>query len=94
MAKQLKTKIIHLGKKHGWYFYDHQKNLCMLSFTKVKDSLNMRINVYYSKMIVATCINHPKIGKSQLFRKKVSIKLLEKIFINPRVHTGIGYYKR
>lgn len=42
-------------------------------------------------MTVATCINHPKQGKTQLFRKNVSFDELDKIFKNPRVHTGKGY---
>jgi len=74
----------------GWVFIDHQENIKMLSFKKGCS----RINVYYSKMTVATCVNHPKRGKTQLFRRNVTIKQLKQIFNNPRVHTNIGYYQK
>lgn len=83
-------KIKKLAKVHGWNEHEHQENICMYSFVKG----DARINVYYSKMTVATCINHPNKGKSQLFRRRVDYGLLEKIFSNPRIHTGIGYYTK
>ena len=54
-----------------------------------------RINVYYTTGIVGTCLNHPKYGKTQLFRRNVTTSsgLLD-IFQNPRIHTGTGYYSR
>jgi len=85
--KELKA----LAKKHGWEFHDHQENIGMVSFVKVLSGDPARINIYMTKMTVATCINHPKSGKTQLFRKKVEPKLMEKIFKNPRVHTHKGY---
>ncbi len=81
-------KIQAIAKKYGWREIDHQVNTYMLSFGNVND----RINVYYSKMTVGTCLDHPKKGKTQLYRKKVGQLLLEKIFKNPRVHTSKGYY--
>ena len=83
-------EIRRLGRKHGWEVIDHQKNTFMLSF--VKDF--QRMNVYYSKMTVATCIDHPTKGKTQLFRKAVGLSVLEKLFMNPRQHTDKGYYSR
>lgn len=82
--------IIKLGCINGWVYIDHQENIKMLSFAKDGD----RVNVYYSTMTVGTCINHHKQGKTQLFRKKVSMKMLMQIFKNPRVHTKTGYYKK
>lgn len=79
------------AKKHGWEFYDYQRNNEMLSFVKDIGGHRARINVYVSKMTVTTCINHPKKGKTQLFRKKVDYELLNKIFENPRIHTDKGY---
>lgn len=79
------------AKKHGWEFHDYQRNIEMLSFIKNIGGHQARINVYATKMTVATCINHPKKGKTQLFRKKVDYKLMDKIFENPRIHTQKGY---
>jgi len=82
--------IKDIAKKYEYIEIDHQENIYMISFKKN----DIRINVYYSKMTIATCINHPKKGKTQLFRRGVwDIKLVENIFKNPRVHTDLGYYK-
>ena len=83
--------IKSMAKSHGWDFHDIQENIGMISFVKVISGDPARINIYTTKMTVATCINHPKKGKTQLFRKGVSEKLLNKIFENPRVHTHKGY---
>ncbi len=84
MIETLKKMAI----QYDWTFLCHQGNINMLSFTKG----SARMNIYYTKMTVATCINHPKKGKTQLFRKKISFKELRKLFKNPRQHTRKGYY--
>lgn len=53
-----------------------------------------RINVYYTAGTVGTCLNHPRKGKTQLFRREVSFEELESIFLNPRLHIGKGYYRK
>ncbi|WP_424244363.1 hypothetical protein Dip510_001576 [Elusimicrobium posterum] len=79
-----------LAATNGWAEVDLQENICMISFKRDKQ----RVNVYFSKATVGTAIDHPKKGKTQLFRRNVTPKLLEKIFNNTRVHTGKGYYKK
>lgn len=66
----------------------------MVSYSKEINEGTARVNVYLSKMTVATALNHPKQGKTQLYRRNVDAKLLNKIFINPRVHTNCGYKTR
>ena len=53
-----------------------------------------RINVYYTTGTVGTCINHPRQGRTQLFRRGVSLSMLPEIFRDPRIHTGTGYHRR
>ena len=53
----------------------------------------MKIHVYLKTGTVATCLDHPSSGKTQLFRRNNSIRDIEDIFENPRQHTGRGYYK-
>ena len=89
-----RSDITALAKKHGWRFYDYQDNIGMVSYRKLIGQSLARINVYLTKMTVGTSLEHPKHGKTQMFRKRVSPKLLEKIFINPRVHTGQGYRRK
>lgn len=81
-------KIKQLARQYDWHCIDTQN--VMLSFKKA----DVRVNIYWTKMTVATCVNHPTKGKTQLFRRNVTEKQLERIFKNPRVHTGKGYYTK
>lgn len=84
-----------IAKKTGWRLLDHQENIKMVSFRKwFMDGLPVRINIYLTTMTVGTFLNHPKKGRTQLFRKNVDLDLLEKIFENPRIHSNKGYSKR
>lgn len=85
-----RNELEQVAASYGWEFLDWQPNISMLSFTKP----NMRINIYVTKMTVATCLDHPKQGKTQMFRRNVSDKMMDKIFKNPRIHTNNGYQKR
>jgi hypothetical protein len=71
---------------------DHNNESCVISFRSDGDAT--RINVYYTTGTIGTCLNHPRKGKTQLFRRNVTIELLEQIFMDPRVHTGTGYYRK
>ncbi|KAJ1428053.1 hypothetical protein B484DRAFT_329735, partial [Ochromonadaceae sp. CCMP2298] len=51
-----------------------------------------RVNVYYTTGTIGTAIDHPVMGKTQLFRRNVTRNDLDRIFANPRAHTGKGYY--
>ena len=80
-----------IATKFGYHELCHQENIKMLSFVNG----DVRINVYYSRMTIATCLKHPKKGLTQLFRRNVwEESLLSEIFRYPRKHTGMGYYKR
>lgn len=79
-----------LGKVYGWVQIQHDLNSEMLGFTRK----GKRINVWYTKMTVGTALEHPFKGKTQLFRKNVSMRQMEFLFNNPQTHTGKGYYTR
>lgn len=86
-----KQDILILAQKYQWAFdFNNQPNPLMISVFKD----GMRINVYYTTMTVSTALEHPKKGKTQMYRKNVSANLLEKIFKDPRHHTGKGYFKK
>jgi hypothetical protein len=85
-----KDKIDEIAQKHGYVCFDYQENIGMASYSDG----NTRINVYLTKMTVATCLNHPKKGATQLFRRNVTVKMMEEIFEYPRKHIGKGYYKK
>lgn len=85
-----KESIDPIAKQYGFKCIDYQENIGMVSYSDG----STRINVYLSKMTVATCLKHPKKGATQLFRKNVSFEQLKAIFDYPRLHTGKGYYKK
>lgn len=82
--------IKEISEKYNYTLLDYQENIGLISFGLD----GVRINVYLTKMNVATCLNHPKKGKTQLFRKNVTEEILSQIFEYPRTHTGKGYYKK
>ena len=58
------------------------------------DDKGVRFNVYYTTGTVATYLDHPVRGKTQLFRRNVDLAGLRCLFQSPRQHTGKGYQKR
>jgi hypothetical protein len=85
-----KEDIDKIAAENGYVCFDYQENIGMASYSDG----STRINVYLTKMTVATCLNHPKKGATQLFRKNVDSKMLKEIFEYPRKHTGKGYYTK
>lgn len=83
-----------LARLYGWAKL-RSKDPYMESFMKDTDRGPMRINVWRSERsilyTIGTYLNHPKQGKTQLFRRNVNLLQLEKLFKNPRQHTGKGY---
>ena len=77
-----------LAKKHGWTIIKYHPNNYVLNLVRE----NVKMNVYLSTMAIQTAMNHPRAGKTQLNRKNLTKKELERIFISPRVHTNKGYY--
>lgn len=83
-------EIEKLANANKYFRLDYQENIGMVSYSNGA----VRINIYLSKMTVSTGLDHPKQGKTQMFRKNVTLVELEKLFINPRTHTGKGYKKK
>jgi len=94
LTKVRKARVIGIAEKHDWNEMIEQDNIGMISFFKKIQGFECRINVYLTTMSVTTYIKHPKKGRGQLYRKAVDPKQLNKIFKNPRQHTGIGYYTK
>ena len=47
------------------------------------DDKGVRFNVYYTTGTVGTCLDHPRQGKTQLFRRNVNLALLRQLFQEP-----------
>lgn len=88
--------VFRAVEDNGWHLV--RKDSCgLMIYERMSEGGHQQINVWTSTGTVGTYLNHPKQGKTQLFRRGVSRKLLTKIFTNPRVHTHgkfIAYKKR
>lgn len=89
----VQARLKRLAESHGWKLYSNQPEISLLIFRKDSDFGIQQVNVYWSKMTVATTVNHPK-GRKQLFRRHCTEKEIANIFKNPRIHTGKGYFTR
>lgn len=69
------------------------KDPYMRSFLVPGDLGNVRVNVWRkgSRYTVGTYMDHPKKGKTQLFRRNCTEAEVRAILKNPRLHTGKGY---
>ena len=85
-----REKIEKLARLGGFCLEDAQDNIGLLIFRNG----GVQVNVYTTRMTVGTSLAHPTKGKTQLWRKCVTFQELERIFKNPRAHTGLGYYER
>lgn len=85
------SQVRDIARYNGWNEISLQENIGMISFAR---NDHERINVYYTRGTVGTCVNHPKQGKTQLFRRNVGVDLLTKLFEKPRLHTRLGYKRR
>lgn len=80
-----------VAKSYGWVRIPSDS--IDLSFTRK----GTRINIWYARngtFTVGTALDHPVQGKTQLFRRNVTPRLLETILDYPRVHTNRGYQRK
>lgn len=82
--------IRFLAKIYGWQETKLDTKACILLIQKKRKKLQ----IAYTKMTVISILDHPKLGRTHLIRKEVSLDLFEKLLNNPRIHTDKGYYRR
>jgi len=90
----VKEQILELALGSEWQEIANVKDPTLISFRKNINGAKARINVWWTTMTVGTSLKHPIKGKTQLFRRNVSDKLMIMIFQNPRVHTDRGYQRK
>ena len=88
------AQLDRLAADYGWY----KVEINQPETTSYKNYDNVRLNFYRKDGIagqftVGSYLDHPGQGKSQLFRRTVTLGEAAAIFANPRVHTGRGYHK-
>ncbi len=85
-----RAEIVRLAQACGFALEQEQAACGLLIFVSIPRGV--QVNVYTTTMTVATSLRHPRKGSTQLFRRGVSFSDLRRIFKDPRVHTGRGYY--
>ncbi len=83
-----------MANMYGWRNINVNIESRLVSYAKMIDFKPIRMDIYYTTMTVTVSLEHPKKGKTQLHRRNVTDEELEKLFQNPRTHTGKGYYKK
>ena len=83
-------QVREIAKENDCREVQHRQNSRVISFIRQ----SVKIKVYYTTGTVGTCLNHPKKGKTQMFRRNDTIDSLQAIFDNPRVRTGSGYFRK
>lgn len=80
-------RIKHFGKKHGWKLISETPLFLEFGILHIHGTPEVILKINYITFEIETNLNHPKRGITRLIRKgEFSMKLIEKIFRNPRVH--------
>ena len=89
-SNQIVDDLKFLAEVYGWSLEWHKSEYTEMYFRKAGCGLT----IWYSKMTVRTALTHPKMGNTQMYRKRVDMGLMEALFDNPRLHTNKGYIKK
>jgi len=89
-----KDVVRRMAQQYGYREVQDNPVSRVLGFERHGQGTTVRVNVYYTTGTVSTSLDHPSKGRTQLFRRGVTIDLLGAIFANPRIHTSLGYRRR
>ena len=88
--------IRRMANRHGFREIQFNETSRVVAFETTPTGTpgpKCRVNVYYTTGTVATCLDHPRRGKTQLFRRDQTSDDLDALFRDPRRHTGAGYFR-
>lgn len=80
-----------IARSHGYEILDTSSSTTPMASYRRHD---VRLNFWLSTGTVGSYLEHPRQGKTQLFRRNVDMSEAPEIFENPRKHTGRGYHTR
>ncbi|KAL3911982.1 MAG: hypothetical protein SGARI_001381 [Bacillariaceae sp.] len=85
------SELDYMGETRGWdKIEDLPAKPPMASYKKD----GMRLNFWLSTGTVGSYLDHPRQGKTQLFRRSITMEEARDVFCNPRQHTGKGYHNK
>lgn len=85
-----------MKRAHGYGYYLKKTNerTRHMYFTCRDGSVSIIVYFTDHGYTVATCLDHPSKGRTQLIRPDLGMEELERVFGNPRTHSGKGYIRR
>jgi len=89
-----REQILYYARKAGWEKQKDGGNKNVIIFNRHTENGHEQMDVYWTTCTIKTSINHPRQGKTQMFRRDVDLELYKKICKNPRAHTSKGYQRR
>lgn len=85
------SELDRMASAQGWTKLSTESSTAPMSSYR-KDS--SRLNFWLSTGTVGSYLDHPTQGKTQLFRREITMDEAPQLFANPRQHTGRGYQQR
>lgn len=85
------SELDYMGETRGWdKVYGVPAQPPMASYKRD----GVRLNFWLSTGTVGSYLEHPRQGKTQLFRREIDMSEARDVFDNPRQHTGKGYHRK
>ena len=88
----MKFDLFNLAMDYGWKMVYFRKEI-LFTFRRNCEKLTLFKDKKNGKWVVHTVIRHPKQGLTKV-RREIHLHELEKIFDNPRMHTGVGHHMK
>ena len=85
------SELDYAAETRGWDKIECERSEAPMASYK-KDEV--RLNFWLSTGTVGSYLDHPTQGKTQLFRRDITMSAVAALFANPRQHTGVGYHTR
>ena len=86
-----RSALDQMARSHGYQILDTSSSSAPMASYKRQA---VRLNFWLSTGTVGSYLDHPRQGKTQLFRRDVTMSEAGGLFANPRMHSGRGYHTR
>ena len=89
------NEVRHQAELQQWHCFRYEKwDGQKVFLERSLQGERYEMHVWCTTGTIATFLDHPRQGKTQLFRRNLDMAGLRKVLNNPRAHTGDGYHER
>lgn len=83
------------AERQGWTYVRYEPGQGQLVFLeRYMQGEKYMLHIWCTTGTVGSYLDHPRQGKTQLYRRNMDMGELRRVMNNPRVHTGEGYHER